>query len=275
MNYLNAARWENDISKHLSDLEEFYLKYITSFGDGYQPLMYQGKKNEFFSSFWCQRQWLLEIEIDSEEITYYIHPYKKRWYEFTKSKQLILSNIYQEAFHQTLTILDYLEHILPVMQIDHLDIQQQIFIVKLGEILNLLPDLDSLKLGTISISYPRSVTEEELFGSYYLISQNKVTKLCLERIDRFEEIYFIISLCPRIQKLRINFLKKMNIELFVRSFFTEVRRREIQTLKSLCFCVPIVDDKMMKKLETMIKNENLLLDFSMKRMMNQIYIQWK
>ncbi|CAF1047838.1 unnamed protein product [Adineta steineri] len=109
MNYLHAFRWENLLLKHLPNLEEFYLKSITTFENNHQPSIYQGKINEFFSSFWCQRQWILEINIDSNEIIYYIHSHKKRWYEFNieeknnstieqleKCKQLILSCIHQE-----------------------------------------------------------------------------------------------------------------------------------------------------------------------------------
>ncbi|CAF1040273.1 unnamed protein product [Adineta steineri] len=161
------------------------------------------------------------------------------------------------------------------MQINHLDIEQQIFIIKLGEILFSLPHLDSLKLNTISTSYPRSLTEEELIQSYCLISRNKITEVCLQKIDRIEEAYFILALCSHIEQLRINSLKNINVELFLRSFFIEIQRREIPTLKLLCICVPTADDKMMKKLEIMIKNENLLWNFTMKRLMDQIYIQWK
>ncbi|CAF3806063.1 unnamed protein product [Adineta steineri] len=241
MNYLHAFRWENLLLKHLPNLEEFYLKSITTFENNHQPSIYQGKINEFFSSFWCQRQWILEINIDSNEIIYYIHSHKKRWYEF---------NI-EEKNNSTIEQLEKCE------------------------ILFSLPHLDSLKLNTISTSYPRCLTEEELIQSYCLISRNKITKVCLQKIDRIEEAYFILALCSHIEQLRINSLKDINVELFLRSFFIEIQRREIPTLKLLCICVPTADDKMMKKLETMIKNENLLWNFTMKRLMDQIYIQWK
>lgn len=195
--------------------------------------------------------------------------------QLSKSRQLILADVSPEIWYQTLTIHDYINYILPVMQIDHLYIQGQIFIVKLGEILCLLPELDSLKLYTISFSYPRSVTDEELSAVYYLTNKNKITKVCLGKICQIEEAYIFIALCPLIQQLQIDCLYEIDVELFVRSLLIEIKNRSIQTLRLLCFRVSTADDDMIQKLEKMIKSENLLFDFTIKRVMDKIYVQWK
>jgi hypothetical protein len=75
--YLDARQWEQLISQYLPQLEKFYLKYSIRFeNDSTSQIRHAGKLNEFFSSFWIERQWILDAEIDSMFITYFIRPYK-------------------------------------------------------------------------------------------------------------------------------------------------------------------------------------------------------
>jgi hypothetical protein len=76
IDYLDAYRWERFLLQNLPELERFYLKYSAHFATNYATPMYFGKQNQFSSSFWLERQWVLEIEIDFENLIYSIHPYK-------------------------------------------------------------------------------------------------------------------------------------------------------------------------------------------------------
>ncbi len=77
MTYLDARRWEQLILQYLPQLEKFYLKYYVHFEkDSTSHMMHTNKLNEFFSSFWIERQWILDAEIDSMFITYFIRTYK-------------------------------------------------------------------------------------------------------------------------------------------------------------------------------------------------------
>jgi hypothetical protein len=62
LNYLNADRWKELILEYFPQLEKFNLTF-----DVY------GTSNRFNSSFWIERQWLLEAKIQLDMI---IHPYK-------------------------------------------------------------------------------------------------------------------------------------------------------------------------------------------------------
>ncbi|CAF1041850.1 unnamed protein product [Adineta steineri] len=287
-NYLDANRWEQIISRKLPQLEEFYLKYIVHFQDDDQPPIYSGKPNEFLSSFWLERQWAFTIKIEDESIFYSIQPYKKRWYEYythdtmiysfeqlAKSRQLIIGYVSEKISNQALIFHDCIDQILPVMQIDHLHIKDEIFLVTLDEILCLLPELDSLKIHPVEYSHPKPVTDEDLLTIYYPRNKTKITKVCLIKICRTEEVYFLFALCPLIEQLQIDCLYNIDIELFLRSFLMEIKSRSIETLRLLCFRVPTIDDDMIHKLQNMIQSENLLLDFTIKRVMDKIYVQWK
>jgi hypothetical protein len=74
--YLDARRWEQLISQHLPELEKFYFKYFDFIIEYLETQRYSERRNEFFSSFWIERQWILEAETDDEITIYSIRPYK-------------------------------------------------------------------------------------------------------------------------------------------------------------------------------------------------------
>jgi hypothetical protein len=80
--YLDANRWEELISKNLPQLDEFYFKYSAYFNENYDTPMYVGKRDQFISSFWLQRRWILGVEADFENLIYSIRPYKYRKNKF-------------------------------------------------------------------------------------------------------------------------------------------------------------------------------------------------
>ncbi|CAF4776270.1 unnamed protein product, partial [Rotaria sp. Silwood1] len=62
--YLDANRWENFILTKLPQLEKFYFKYTAYFAEDYQTPMYFRQRDQLVSSFWLQRGWILEIEVE-------------------------------------------------------------------------------------------------------------------------------------------------------------------------------------------------------------------
>ncbi len=71
--YVDAHRWEQLILHYLPALENFYLKY---FDFMYDDLTNPEPAYQFFSSFWLERQWILEADTESEITIYSIRPYK-------------------------------------------------------------------------------------------------------------------------------------------------------------------------------------------------------
>ncbi|CAF0858406.1 unnamed protein product [Adineta steineri] len=284
-NYLNAQRWELILQRNFPQLEEFYMKYTNNFDDNHQPLLYTGQSNEFSSLFWIQRQWLLDIKIEFDCITYSIHPYKKRWFEYNeqeridlyKSKQLILNDVSPERSYQTLTIHHYIKQVKSVTHIDHLSINTQIFVIKLIEILQLLPELDSLKLSSkISFQKPRKVHHNELLNIFCSINRINITKLYLEKIRQMKDISFFLTICPLIKQIHINNLYKINIQSFLRLILTQIKNQlRFQNLRLLSIRLPIIDDKIIFKLKQIIQNEYLLNDYTIKRIEEIVFLEWK
>lgn len=76
LSFLNSDQWERFILQNLPQLEEFYFKFEAHFDDDYRPALYNGKSNPFTSSFWIERRWIMDIEVQFDTVVYSIHPYK-------------------------------------------------------------------------------------------------------------------------------------------------------------------------------------------------------
>jgi hypothetical protein len=77
--YLYGYRWEELIQEYLPQLENFSLKYIEYIDEDFVFPVYLEELNQFTSSFWIERQWIFETEIDYEHILYSIRSYKYVW----------------------------------------------------------------------------------------------------------------------------------------------------------------------------------------------------
>jgi len=74
--YLDANRWERLILQYWPQLEKCYLQFSEQIDYIYDSPTYLGDPNQFTSSFWIERQWIFEAEIDFGEIMYSIRPYR-------------------------------------------------------------------------------------------------------------------------------------------------------------------------------------------------------
>ena len=74
--FLHADRWEQLIVRHLPYLDKFSLFYQESIVEKCHYEIYRGRLNPFLTSFWIERQWFLDIDIDDESSCYSIQSYR-------------------------------------------------------------------------------------------------------------------------------------------------------------------------------------------------------
>ncbi|CAF1396806.1 unnamed protein product [Rotaria sp. Silwood1] len=285
IDYLDANRWENFILNNLPELENFYFTYHAYFGDDDISPMYFGIRDQFISSFWLQRQWTLEIEIEFDTVQYSIRPYKKRWYEYDKQHivinqhskpiRLIIKDVSPEKWFKALSINQYIDHVLAVTKIYHLEIQETICFNKLCEILYNLPELDTLRIHSLSFSKTDYLSDEELDNVIVLLSKNQITKVYFEKMNEVEEIYLLMLAFLHINYLQIKCVNYMEAELLVKFILTLMKSESYHSIRLLCFSIPTADDKMVRKLETIIIVKNLLWNCTIKRVVDNIYVYWK
>jgi len=74
--FLDGHRWKKFILQYLPDLKKFYLTFKDIIHNKYRHSIYSGELNQFATSFWIERQWVLEFTIIDEYISYSINPYR-------------------------------------------------------------------------------------------------------------------------------------------------------------------------------------------------------
>jgi hypothetical protein len=170
---------------------------------------------------------------------------------------------------------------LPVAYIYHLEIRKEkIFSDTLIDIIHALPELDSLKVRSISLSPTRylSVKGENL---RFVSNKNKVTKVYLENITGIEDVDFLMKLCPRMTYLQVNCINSIDLESLANDILTKININCNQHLRLLCFRVPTADNKMVKRLEEMINSKKPLTHYAIqhpytiKHVRDNIYLQWE
>ena len=75
--------------------------------------------------------------------------------------------------------------------------------------------------------------------------------------------------------LKVEFINNMDIQLFVRFILTKIITKSNSQLQLLCFRVAAADNKIIDKLNNMIDSEKLLSDYTIKRVLENIYLEWK
>jgi hypothetical protein len=66
----------------------------------------------------------------------------------------------------------------------------------------------------------------------------------------------------------------MNVELFLRQVLKNIGNNQLCVFRSLCFNIPSANDEMIVNLQQMIESEQLLFKFTIKRVMDGIYLKW-
>jgi len=163
-----------------------------------------------------------------------------------------------------------------VTQFYHLKITvDNIFIGLLIQITDSLRELNSLEILTLSLHQPRELCDEELVILNSVKERSKISKVYLCEMIDIEEVYFLMKLCPYMEYLRIDCVHNMDIESFLQEIFKKINDDSNDYLRSLCFQIPAADDQLIQNLKQMIHSEKLLVDYTIRRELETIYLQWK
>ncbi|CAF0975714.1 unnamed protein product [Adineta steineri] len=269
IDYFNASRWENLILKFMPQLDKFYLKYKEDV-DRILRDEDDEETNDFTRSFWIERKWFLEIELNNQKIIFSILPYKKQWFDeenLFELNHLIISRI--NINKHNYFIPNDINRILNFTQIHHLEItKENLFIGLLLQITNYLLELRSLKVHSLSLeddSRDLNLKEISILYSIHLTSQIK--KIYLRNLTNIKQIDFLMKFSPYLSFLKIDYLHNLDIPSILRQI-------NHTYLNSLCFYVPTADDKMINNLNKIISLEKLLFNYKIIRQNEHIFFNW-
>jgi hypothetical protein len=206
--------------------------------------------------------------------------FRKRWYEYPKDISDNSPIEISKTTQLTMTSLDfdeeiflYTKRVLTIAQIYYLEISDcQFFINNIIQLIDLLPDLTTLKID--SLTYDTTYA-----GKLVKLGSKKrtcnITKVYIKEINEIPELYFLLEHCPRIEYLELDYIAEMNMTSLLRIIMERSKRKYNEHLRSMCFHVPGADNDTITNLKTMISDLILSVDYKIERILENIYFQWK
>ena len=215
--------------------------------------------------FYFRRKWYESTEIDG---------YFKQDIELTLTEQNNSQAPFCREFNELFT--DNTITLFTLLRITRLDIlYSEIFVGTLIDVIHHLPNLDSLRIRSLSLLRSQYVSDEQT--SHFCLlpnNNNKITKVNIQCLIELVQIQFLIDLCPSMQYLAIGCLNNIDPKLFIKFILTK-KFKYISHSCALCFCIQIKNDKMFEELQEMINDEKLCSDYLVKHLSNKIYLQCK
>ncbi len=167
-----------------------------------------------------------------------------------------------------------ISEIINMRQIYHLTIHGQIFADPLIRILLVLSTLDSLQICSLNVLQFRSPSNDDESRFSSISSKIRIIKVNLTIMNHIKEIYFLLQICPNLIYLRVEYIKNIDVKLFVRLILLKMKTQHQSKLQLLCFQIPAADDQMIEQLDQMIDDQKLLIDYTIKHVFDFIYLQW-
>jgi hypothetical protein len=160
-----------------------------------------------------------------------------------------------------------IKRVLTITQIYHLEIREKkISIPVLIQAVNLLSDITTLKLHSLSRDETIELTVKELLILCSMKETSKITEIYLEEIGDVQELDFLFTLCPCMRYFKVGCINTMDVQLFLRTVFKKINHTNNHYhLRSLCFHVQTVDHQIVENIEEMIKCEKLFPHFTVTR----------
>ncbi|CAF1083061.1 unnamed protein product [Rotaria sordida] len=135
------------------------------------------------------------------------------------------------------------------------------FMNALIKAISLLPEFNTLKIHSLSSYRILMLDFHECIMSSLIKHTSKITKVYLEKM------YDIVD-------LKIDYTNTMDIESVLRFIVEKINHDCNVHLRLLCFHISAADDEIIQKLNRMINIEKLLLNYIIKRMIDNISIEW-
>jgi hypothetical protein len=98
----------------------------------------------------------------------------------------------------------------------------------------------------------------------------------LEMMNDIKEMDFIMKLCPYMTYFKLDSVTFIiHIRLLLQIILEKIKQERHEHLRSFCFSVPRMSDEMFQEFINWINSEKLLFDYTIKRVFDNLYLQWK
>jgi hypothetical protein len=173
----------------------------------------------------------------------------------------------------SISFIDKISPILLAIQFTSLFVSfSDLSIRTLVKIIGLVPNLDSLKVFTLSLQELSSLSMEDTESLRLVSISNKITRV-LQSMLAVDMTDFLINLCPRMEHFETKWMGDTDLERCVRVILMKTITC-IPNLHSLRFDTNKANDEKVHKLQKMIDSEKLLSNYTIKRSGDYISLRW-
>lgn len=130
------------------------------------------------------------------------------------------------------------------------------------KILELIPQLDSIQISDLSID--RIDTIE--------INENQIRKVCLGKLNSVKQLNLLFKIFPHMKYFRLNSTTNINIPVLFHYIIKAIPNHQLQYIS---FHNLVACEQVIANLQMMIQSEKPLLECTIQRLFNNIYIGWK
>ncbi len=219
------------------------------------------------SQFWIERGWMIEFTIKQHAIYYLILSNSMQIFPPSiQTDQDVFSIEWGKSDTDKFSLL-LLEIQFTSLFISHNDLS----IGDIVKIIGLLPNLNSLKVSSLSLEDLNSLSIEDAENLRLVSINNRITRV--HQPMKFCLMNFLIGLCPRMEYFELARLGQKNHKKFVQHILMETITH-IRYLRLLCFRVFNANDEMIYDLQKMIDSKKLLSKYLIRRVDNMITLQW-
>ena len=259
-NYHYPYLWKAFIGKYLWFLQDFTLIFQESNNSQSEILNETLLFKQICSDFWNYIPINFELDISLDDIKHKITPYQYEFKKMNSPMKLCLTNI---DIKQSFSIIEfYAYQILFIVKIDHVQIKK-ISMETLIKILELIPQLDSIQISDLSINQTDYTTE---------INENQIRKVCLGKLNSVKQLDLIFKIFPHMKYFRLNSTTNINIPILFHYIIKAIPNNQLQYIS---FHNLVACEEVIANLQMMIQSEKLLLEYTIQRIFNNIYIGWK
>ena len=150
---------------------------------------------------------------------------------------------------QTDVLCEDIDVIRKLSQIYHLTMQTNVHPNTLGSILTHLPALDSLQIPSLALTQLETLSDDDKSILQHILSTSRITKVYIGTVYNIEEVFFLMEPCPQLTYLKVDFIKNLDENIFVRLILIKIKINLHYQLRLLSFHVPQKDDRMVKVLK--------------------------
>lgn len=191
--------------------------------------------------------------------------------DLSKSSRLSIAGVHQDGPKPFL-----IKYVRSIAEIFHLDIwTNQLDLKGFFRLVHQFPELDSIETRSFKFNDHTISSNEDRRLLTSVVEKNKITKIFLQKVERMGDFAVLPILCPSLIYFMVKEINFENLLLQSLYFLEEMIGQRYDRLKLLCFRFPLVDDQLIEILQQIMNNQQLSIDYSIKRRFDYIHVERK